>query len=282
VAAADVAAARRIRAKVRARTSSIHDPGGAADYGGMIARPAAKPGSLRHLILLTGAVVLGLTVTAGGAGPSPSDSLAWLKAGNSRFVAAPADARTSDATQRATLAKGQSPFATVLSCADSRVPPEAIFRATLGELFVIRAAGHVADHAVLASVEYAAEHLHVPLVVVMGHEMCGAVKAAVETPAATSLGPNLDYLLKAIRPAVARTAGQPADSRLRAAILENVEETINDLLVKSALLRQLAEADRIAVVGAYYELATGRVHFSEMVHVPAAPAGVKPAATASH
>jgi carbonic anhydrase len=249
----------------------------------MIQRPAATPGSfLRYVIVLTSAVVLGLTVTAGGEGPSPSDSLARLKAGNSRFVAAPADARTSDALQRNALARGQSPFATVLSCADSRVPPEVIFRATLGELFVVRAAGHVADHSVLASVEYAAEHLHVPLVVVMGHEMCGAVKAAVDTPAGTSLGPNLDYLLKAIRPAVTRTAGHPAESRLRAAILENVEETINDLLVKSALLRHLAETDRIALVGAYYELATGRVHFSEMIHVPVAPAARKAAPAASH
>jgi carbonic anhydrase len=158
------------------------------------------------------------------------------------------------------------------------VPPEIIFRAGLGELFVVRAAGHVADHAVLASVEYAAGHLHVPLVLVMGHEMCGAVKAAVETPAGQSLGPNLDYLVKAIRPAVARTAAQPAETRLRAAILENVEETINDLMTKSALLRRLSDAGEVRLVGAYYELSTGRVHFSEMVHVPV-KAAAAPAST---
>jgi carbonic anhydrase len=107
--------------------------------------------------------------------------------------------------------------------------------------------------------------------------MCGAVKAAVETPATTSLGPNLDYLLKAIRPAVARTAGAAPDTRLRAAILENVEETINDLLTKSATLRHLSDAGQIKLVGAYYELATGRAHFSEIVHVPA-----KMAAGANH
>jgi carbonic anhydrase len=122
---------------------------------------------------------------------------------------------------------------------------------------------------VLASIEYAAEHLNVPLIVVMGHEMCGAVKAAVETPAGTSLGPHLDYMLKAIRPAVERTAGQPAEARLRAAILENVEETINDLMTKSTALRHLSDSGRIKLVGAYYELASGQVHFSEMVHVPA-------------
>jgi carbonic anhydrase len=156
----------------------------------------------------------------------------------------------------------------VLSCADSRVPPEVIFHTGLGDLFVVRAAGHVPDRSILASLEYGAEHLHIPLLVVMGHEMCGAVKAAIETPANTSLGPNLDFLLKAIRPAVTRTSGQPADMRLRAAILENVEETINAMLDSSAPLKQLAATDRITIAGAYYELASGRVHFSEPVRVP--------------
>jgi carbonic anhydrase len=156
----------------------------------------------------------------------------------------------------------------VLSCADSRVPPELIFHTGLGDVFVVRAAGHVPDRSVLASLEYAAEHLNVPLIVVMGHEMCGAVKAAVETPRGQSLGPNLDYLVKAIRPAVARAATQPEGVRLRAAIMENVEETINSLLTGSSILRHLAEEHRIGLVGGYYELASGRVYFSTMVNVP--------------
>ncbi len=221
--------------------------------------------------LALGAILtLGISAAAGGPGSGGADGIARLKAGNARFVANPAEALAIDAGRRAALAAGQSPFATVVSCADSRVPPEVIFHAGLGELFVVRSAGHVADHAVLASIEYAAEHLRVPLIVVMGHEMCGAVRAAVDTPAGASLGPNLDYLVKAIRPAVGRTAGQPADTRLRAAILENVEETINDLMTRSAALRHEAEAGRVTLVGAYYELASGRVHFSEPVHVPAA------------
>lgn len=223
-----------------------------------------------RLLAMAGVIALGINIAAAGAGPSPAESVARLKAGNARFVANPSEALPIEAARRAALANGQTPFATVLSCADSRVPPEIIFHADLGELFVVRAAGHVPDHSVLASVEYAAEHLHVPLVVVMGHEMCGAVKAAVETPAATTLGPNLDYLIRAIRPAVARTASAPAETRLRAAILENVEETINELLAKSATLRHLSDAGEIKLVGAYYELASGRVHFSEIVHVPAA------------
>ncbi len=220
-------------------------------------------------VALTAALTLGASVVAGGNGPTAADGITRLKAGNARFVANPAGALAIDAGSRAALATGQAPFATVLSCADSRVPPEVIFHTGLGELFVVRAAGHVADQSVLASVEYGAEHLHTPLIVVMGHEMCGAVRAALDTPAGTSLGPNLDYLLKAIRPAVTRTAGQPADTRLRAAILENVEETINDLVTKSAVLRHLSDAGAVKLIGAYYELATGRVHFSELVHVPA-------------
>ncbi len=229
----------------------------------------------RLAIALTGILTIGISVAANGSAPTPADGVARLKAGNARFVANPAEALANDADKRAAMAKGQSPFATILSCADSRVPPEVIFHAGLGELFVVRAAGHVADHSVLASVEYGAEHLHIPLVVVMGHEMCGAVKAAVETPAGTSMGPNLDYLLKAIRPAVARTAGQPAAVRLRAAILENVEETINDLLAKSTVLRHLSDAGSIRLIGAYYALASGRVHFSEMAHVPAKTAAAQ-------
>src|SRR5687768_4975597 len=223
----------------------------------------------RLAVAFTAILTIGISVAANGGAPTPADGVARLKAGNARFVANPAGALAIDADKRAALAKGQSPFATVLSCADSRVPPEVIFHAGLGELFVVRAAGHVADRSVLASVEYAAEHLHIPLVVVMGHEMCGAVKASLETPPGTSLGPNLDYLVKAIRPAVARASRQPIDARLRAAILENVEETINELLAQSAILRHLSDTGRLQLVGAYYELASGRVHFSDVVQVPA-------------
>ena len=223
-----------------------------------------RQGHLRGLAAI-GILAIGINLAAAGTGPAPAESVTRLKAGNARFVANPTDALPIDPAQRAALAKGQAPYATIVSCADSRVPPEIVFRAGLGELFVVRAAGHVPDRSVLASVEYAAEHLNVPLIVVMGHEMCGAVRAAVETPASTSLGPNLDYLIKAIRPAVARASSQPPDARLRAAILENVEESINDLLGKSAILRHMSHEGKVRLVGAYYELSTGRVHFSQMV-----------------
>ena len=195
----------------------------------------------------------------------PAAAVARLKAGNATFVAHPEDALPITAEGRTALANGQSPFASVLSCADSRVPPEAIFHTGLGELFVVRAAGQVSDRSVLASLEYGAEHLHIPLIVVMGHESCGAVKAAMDTPASQSMGVNLDFLLKAIRPAVTRSTATPEEGRLKAAILENVEESINEVITGSAILRHLFESGKIGLVGAYYELGTGRVHFSDAI-----------------
>lgn len=192
-------------------------------------------------------------------------SIDRLKTGNAIFAARPEEALPITGARRTELAKGQTPFASVLSCADSRVPPEVVFHTGLGDLFVVRAAGQVTDRSVLASLEYAAEHLHSPLIVVMGHESCGAVKAAMDTPATKSLGVNLDYLLKAIRPSVAAAASEPEAARLRMAILKNIEESINDVIDGSPLLKKMLDDGEIGVVGAYYELASGRVHFSEPV-----------------
>jgi carbonic anhydrase len=215
------------------------------------------------------AVALALTVwthgPAAAAGPTAAESLTKLKAGNARFVSNPQEALPVDAARRVALTKGQTPFATILSCADSRVPPEVVFHTGLGDLFVVRAAGNITDRAILASVEYSVEHLNVPLVVVMGHESCGAVKAAMDTPVTTSLGPNLDYLIKAIRPSVVATSSRPESERMRAAILENVEETLNDMIAGSSILREMGSKGQVSFIGAYYELGSGKVHFSEIV-----------------
>ena len=241
-----------------------------------------RHGKVRALGL---AIAVAMAVGAGGplgaATPTGAESLARLKSGNGRFVANPQEALPIDAARRMQLTKGQTPFATILSCADSRVPPEVVFHAGLGDLFVVRAAGNITDRAILASVEYGAEHLNIPLIVVMGHESCGAVKAAVDTPVGKSLGPNLDYLIKAIRPSVTATASRPEAERMRAAILENVEETLNDLISGSAILKELGEAGKIGFVGAYYELSSGRVYFSEPVALSSTSAP-KPHATEQH
>ena len=191
------------------------------------------------------------------------DALTRLRAGNDRFAADASEGRDVGRDRRLALAKGQAPFAIVLSCADSRVPPEIVFNTGLGDLFVVRAAGQVADRAVLASLEYAAEHLHTPLLVVMGHEFCGAVKASLEPHG--SLGANLDFLLKAIKPAVERVAEAPEQDRLHAAVVANVEQVVNDVIGRSAIIRELVEHKRLHIVGAIYGLETGRVVITEPV-----------------
>jgi carbonic anhydrase len=216
---------------------------------------------------LTAVLLVSPAIRADENGPTAAEAIAKLKSGNAIFAANPEAALPISAAARAALAQNQAPYAAVLSCADSRVPPEVVFHAALGDLFVVRSAGHVADRAVLASVEYAVDHLHVPLVVVMGHESCGAVKAAIGTSAAPPASPNLDYLLKAIRPAVTATASISDATRLRAAILKNVEETVNHLIDDSAALRHAVESSSLSFVGAYYELSSGRVYFSEPIGI---------------
>ncbi len=196
-------------------------------------------------------------------GSSADASLARLRSGNARTVHA-AGASAGDGQP----VRAVQPLAVVLSCAESLLPAEQVFGAAPGELFVVRSLGHVADHAALASVEYAVERLHVPLVVVLGHEMCGALRLPGDAVPGSSSGPHFDFLMKALRPAVGRASSSPEAQRLRTAILENVEESINGLLQQSAVLRHLAQDRRVRLVGAFHETSSGRVFFSELVDVP--------------
>jgi len=192
-----------------------------------------------------------------------------LKAGNERFVRDPGAPLPITPEKRQAQLKGQSPFAIIASCSDSRVPTEVIFNVGLGDLFIIRTAGEVMDKAALASIEYGAEHLHSPLLVVMGHEACGAVKATLESkPGGPSMGPNLDALVAAIRPGFARMEVSADLEHLREAIFANVEQVINDIFSKSEIVKHLAGSGQLQVVGAFYELSTGRVRFSEPVAAP--------------
>lgn len=210
-------------------------------------------------------VVLLVAVTCMGAtaeeATSPRDALGRLKAGNDRFVQNALLPVSLSTATRASLVKQQTPYAMVLSCADSRVPPEFIFNAGLGDLFVIRAAGEVVDRSIMASLEYGAEHLHIPLLVVLGHESCGAVQAVVDGSPVE--GPNLDYMVRAIKAGTGRTPKEQAD--VRAAILGNVEQSINDALAGSEILRHAVQIGALQVVGGYYELGSGRVLFSEPI-----------------
>jgi carbonic anhydrase len=234
--------------------------------------------SARLRIVALWIAVLGTVAIAAGqetsAPRTPQEALGLLKAGNDRFARNLSSPVSLSVNRRRELAEAQHPVAMVLSCADSRVPPEYVFNVGLGDLFVVRTAGEVIDRSILATLEYGAEHLQIPLLVVMGHESCGAVKAAAESKSA-STSPNLDYMLKAIQaarrqPPQERVAPEQREE-IKALVLANVEQSINDAMAKSPMLQRLVDAGRLNVVGAYYELVSGRVIFSEPVTAETAP-----------
>ena len=160
---------------------------------------------------------------------------------------------------RVTIAQHQHPFAVIFGCADSRVPPEIIFDQGLGDLFVIRVAGHVLDAAALGSIEYAAVELGVPLVMVLGHQRCGAVKAAVEAVERGSTVPgHMPTLVDAIRPAVAKAKGSPGDL-LDNAVRAHVAVVVGQLQSSEPILAALVRANKVKIVGARNDLDSGVV-----------------------
>jgi carbonic anhydrase len=162
------------------------------------------------------------------------------------------------AKRRAELTKSQHPFAIILSCSDSRVPPEIVFDQGLGDLFVIRVAGNVIDDHSLGSIEYAVDHLAVRLIVVLGHQRCGAVKAAKDTIAAKTEAPaHIQSLVTAIRPAVEATV----DDDLEATVKANVKDVGQALRSSAPILKSKVDSGEIRVVDAYYSLDSGSVTF---------------------
>jgi len=182
-------------------------------------------------------------------------ALEALLEGSRRFAAGRPEHPRRDAARRTAVAGGQHPFAAVISCSDSRVPPEIVFDQGIGDLFVVRAAGNLVDELGLASVEYAAEHLRVPLVVVLGHARCGAVQAAVAGGAAPG---HLDRLVSALRPAVERARGSGGEI-VEAAIRENIRAVVGALQSAEPILKPLVESGMVAVIGAYYDLESAAV-----------------------
>jgi len=178
-----------------------------------------------------------------------------LKAGNDHHVSKQYRRPNQSGARQRELATGQHPHAAILTCADSRVPPEIIFDQGLGDLFDVRVAGNVAADAEIASLEYAAEHLDVPLIVVMGHQKCGAVSAAAE--AGTPPG-KLPTLVDLIKPAVTAAAKLPGD-RIENAVRINVENTVLQLRTQKPILEGLCAKGQLRVVGAVYSLDTGKV-----------------------
>jgi carbonic anhydrase len=188
-------------------------------------------------------------------------SIERLKEGNRRFVDGRAKAPVFRAEQAAAMAEGQQPFATILGCSDSRVPPEFIFDAWLDQLFVVRVAGNVLGPSVIATLQYASHHLHTPLFVVLGHEGCGAVTAALAYRFEDHQeSDRIEALLDMIVPALdGLDALASHHERVRAAVEANVRRTLQLLAASSEGVAQLATGARI--VGAVYELHTGRVRF---------------------
>ncbi len=199
---------------------------------------------------------------------STEQALTRLKEGNSRFINNQTNQQASQySTDRQGLVEGQAPFAIILGCADSRVPPELIFDQGLGDLFVIRVAGNVADTAVIGSIEYAAEHLGTPLLVVLGHESCGAVKASIGeiNQPSGALSPDLtavvEMISEGIRPLIQNPSTNDEKSLEDSAIKQNVRHGISQLKEKSTLLNSYSESGKIKIVGAKYMLQSGKVEF---------------------
>ena len=190
------------------------------------------------------------------------EALARLEAGNLRFVRGEARFPTVQKEVLAELTRGQQPYATILGCSDSRVPPELVFDAGFGELFVIRVAGNVLGPSIMGTLQYASLHLRTPLFVVLGHEGCGAVKAAIASRFdGSQQAGRIEILLEQIIPALDGLDPQaPPAELLSAGVEANVRRTIRELLATPEAQARIGEGV-FKLVGAVYELETGSVRF---------------------
>jgi carbonic anhydrase len=197
--------------------------------------------------------------------PYPSnanEALARLKNGNQRFIDDKPRHAHEKASWRSLLVESQKPFATVVGCSDSRVPPELIFDVGFGDLFTIRLAGNIIAEDVIGSLQYAVAHLHTHLIVIMGHEGCGAVAATVEEMLHKAKEPkHIESLIKSIKPGLKKLdLKQDMDSLMRSAVEANVRWSMQELLALPEAKLAVKEK-RVTLVGAVYELSTGRVRF---------------------
>jgi carbonic anhydrase len=192
--------------------------------------------------------------------PGLTAEQAWrcLKEGNQRFAADRLEGKDVGSARRKELAAGQAPFAIVLSCADSRVPPEIVFDQGLGDIFVVRVAGNVSEPFALGSIDYAVEHLHVPLIVVLGHDQCGAVKTAL---GASKPAGNLGRLIGEIH--VGRQLPADKDEALAVAVRNNARRQAQLLTERSDVIREHVEQKKLRIVVGVYGLASGQVEWLE-------------------
>lgn len=182
-------------------------------------------------------------------------SLKKLLDGNKRYVMCKQLNPRQDAKRRKEVSKGQKPFAVIVGCSDSRIPPELIFDQGLGDLFVVRLAGNIVDNLALGSIEYAVEHLGTKLVMVLGHSKCGAVTSAVKSPEAPG---HVGCIVKAIQPAIKKASkfqGDLVDNAIRV----NVALVVNKIKSSKPVMAGMIEKGDVEVIGAYYNIETGAV-----------------------
>ncbi|MGB8645775.1 MAG: carbonic anhydrase [Anaerolineae bacterium] len=189
---------------------------------------------------------------------SPTEALQRLVDGNKRYVAGSYLRPHQSPARRIEVAETQHPFSVILGCSDSRVPPELVFDQGLGDLYVIRVAGHVPDEAVIASLAHAVEHLGIHLLMVLGHQNCGAVRAAVEGDP----GGHLAHLVQAIQPAVKKVKFQPS-AMVENAVRMHTMLTVQALRTAQPILAKFLKEGQLTVVGAYYDLSHGNVTLLE-------------------
>src|SRR5882724_2076185 len=189
---------------------------------------------------------------------APAEAISKLKEGNSRYTSGNPQHPGQTTERRTELAKTQHPFAGIVSCSDSRVPPEIVFDQGLGDLFIVRVAGNVINDEGLGSIEYTVDHLGTRLILVLGHQRCGAVDAARETIAAKGKAPgHIESLVTAIRPAVEATAKDDLEATVKA----NVKNVVKALRSSTPILKAEVDSGKIQVIGGYYSLDTGAVTF---------------------
>lgn len=187
---------------------------------------------------------------------SSDEALQILKEGNARFATDKSVLRNINAERRESLKNGQNPYAVIVSCSDSRVTPTTVFNAGLGELFDIRLAGNVVDDDALGSIEYAVEHLNTPLIVVMGHQSCGAVTATYnEVVKGEKVSGNMESFVKKITPSVNK------NGTIDDAIHTNIDMVVKEISEDKGI-KTLIDQGKVKVVGAYYDL-NGNVTFKE-------------------
>ena len=191
---------------------------------------------------------------------APAEAISKLKEGNGRYTSGNLQHPGQTTERRTELANVQHPFAVIVSCSDSRVPPEIVFDQGLGDLFIVRVAGNIINDQGLGSIEYAVDHLGSHLILVLGHQRCGAVQAAKETIAAKGKAPgHIESLVTAIKPAVEATAKKDLDATIKA----NVNHVVDELRSSTPILKTKVDSGQVQVIGGYYSLDTGAVTFIE-------------------